>query len=378
MPRFTSFTQQKLTVRLAAALPIPTELTLTGLSSSSYTADSSGLLFVTLDSSSQAQQVINVLFQGTTSVGATGNRIRLTMTRQSGGGLLTVDYLGFFDASYVSVVSGSTIRIGDWGNFEISNITTYHTLANMAAGSVTNQVITGLTIDVLPFTAPVAPGGIGAPYGGGYYAGNIMTGGNAYYLIVAPKATGEANRAWKNATTAGPNETYTLNDGFAATEAMVAAGNSTVYPAAHFCRNLTIGGFTDWYMPSRDELELCFRNFKPGSGSNFIGSRPDSTFQYPEGDNVLVDPNEDGVNANSIPPGGKYTSGFPTQSGSVIFRDPSGSEFFITNFGYLTSSQNDNSSVWMQWFGAGNAGEQVWTNKDIARQVRAVRRVRYL
>jgi hypothetical protein len=44
---------------------------------------------------------------------------------------------------------------------------------------------------------------------------------------------------------------------------MVADGSATVYPSAHFCNNLTVGGFTDWYMPAKNELEVCYYNLKP-------------------------------------------------------------------------------------------------------------------
>lgn len=168
----------------------PAEISLTGLSSSSYTADSSGLLFVTLDSTSQAQDIINVLFQGEETVGLANSRVRLTLTRQTGGGLISTDYLGFFDASYVSVVSGSTIRVGDWGSFERSDITSYHSQAAMAGGSVTSQAITGLSVqtglaaNAIDYLIIAGGGGGGAggnddnggPGGGG--AGGYRTGSN--------------------------------------------------------------------------------------------------------------------------------------------------------------------------------------------------------
>jgi hypothetical protein len=41
---------------------------------------------------------------------------------------------------------------------------------------------------------PPVPGGIGAAYGGGFYAGSIGVSGVAtHYLVVAPKASGEFN-----------------------------------------------------------------------------------------------------------------------------------------------------------------------------------------
>ena len=235
----------------------------------------------------------------------------------------------------------------------------------------------GLTrVGLKNFARPLVPSGLGQSYAGGFYIGDIGLGGKRYYIILAPKATGESNLAYKNAQTAAPTATRTLNDGYAATEAMVNAGNSTVYPAAHFCWNLSIGGFTDWYMPARDELELCFRNLKPTTDPNFPQPRDFliSPPAYPEGD-VSGDT---GRNANSIPEGANYTSGNPARTAVAAFQNPGGTEFFISNFGYLSSTEISNANSWFQWFGAGNSGQQNGTPKDLARQVRAVRRVRYL
>ena len=70
--------------------------------------------------------------------------------------------------------------------------------------------------------------------------------------IVAPKSSGEnAGIAIKNANTALPTACQTLTEGFAATEAMKNADTSTVYPAAHWARGLSIGGKADWYIPCK-------------------------------------------------------------------------------------------------------------------------------
>ena len=91
-----------------------------------------------------------------------------------------------------------------------------------------------------------------------------------YRVIVAPKSSGEnSSKQYKNALTAAPSATGTLTEGLNATLAMVADGSSTVYPAAHFCNDLSIGGYTDWYLPARDELELIYRNLKSHATSNY-------------------------------------------------------------------------------------------------------------
>jgi hypothetical protein len=161
---------------------------------------------------------------------------------------------------------------------------------------------------------------IGSAFGGGFYAGRINEGGNAYDLVIAPLASGESATTlqYKNTNDASPAATQTLNNGSAATAAMVAAGNSTVYPAAHFCNNLTIGGFSDWYLPARDELELCYRNLKPTTDANSTSARSLSAYTYPEGNDVSGDTM--GINRNSDPTGAAYTSGNPAQTSVSAFQ----------------------------------------------------------
>lgn len=106
---------------------------------------------------------------------------------------------------------------------------------------------------------PTTPG---TPFGGGLYAGQITEDdGITYAIIVAPKAQGgeaSGTLAWKTpqTTTTG---TDSLNNGFNNTAAMVAAGIS-LHPAAQFCKGLSINGYTDWYLPAKDELNLIYTN----------------------------------------------------------------------------------------------------------------------
>jgi hypothetical protein len=211
---------------------------------------------------------------------------------------------------------------------------------------------------------------IGEAFGGGFYAGKIVQGGTTYYLIVAPLASGESATTlqYKNTNDAAPAATQTLNNGSAATAAMVAAGNSTVYPAAHFCNNLTIGGFSDWYLPARDELELCYRNLKPTTDANSTSNRGLSAYTYPEGNDVSADTM--GINRNSDPTGAAYTSGNPAQTSVSAFQTGN-TEAFAADF-YWSSSELSATDAWRQDF---VNGFQSTSNKNGFRRVRALRRL---
>ena len=150
---------------------------------------------------------------------------------------------------------------------------------------------------------------IGSAYEGGFFAGTISHTANGvatHALIVAPAATGATGtnytlttmKQWKtsNTTTAGTTSTY---DGAANQAAIVTAGIAA-HPAAEFCENLSIGGYTDWYLPAELELEIVYFNLKPTTDTN------DTLY---------------GANAYSVPArGSKHTSGNPAQTTVTAFQ----------------------------------------------------------
>jgi hypothetical protein len=105
------------------------------------------------------------------------------------------------------------------------------------------------------------PDTVGAPFGGGFFAGVFLLDDKPHALIVAPKAEGETTATFKARNTATKGA-RSLRDGLANSAVM----NDKAHPAAQFCRGLEIGGFTDWYLPSRHEAALLAENLMPGAG----------------------------------------------------------------------------------------------------------------
>jgi hypothetical protein len=198
-----------------------------------------------------------------------------------------------------------------------------------------------------------------------------------YRVIVAPKSSGEnSSRQYKNANTAAPSATGTLTEGKKATDAMVAAGNSTVYPAAHFCNNLSIGGYSDWYLPARDELELIWRNLKPVTNNNYTstdrptGATPDYKNLGSLGDTA----NTHGLNNNSDPQGVAYTSGSPAQTSVAAFQTGGAEAMAFGAIGYWSSTEYSSSQAWDQFYNTSFPGYQGDDVKIYIGYVRAVRR----
>ena len=188
---------------------------------------------------------------------------------------------------------------------------------------------------------------IGAAYEGGFFAGQISTTANGvatHNLVVAPKSSGHTQRPWKNTNTTTTVSNSTI-DGLQNTAELVADGNATIYPAAHYCNDLVIGGFSDWYMPAENEFELCYYNLKPTTDTNNTGF---------------------GINANAVPArASNYTSGTPAQTSATDFQ-VSGTEAFEISY-YWSNTQARNL-----YFGSGFGG---LANKTYNFYVRAVRKV---
>lgn len=100
---------------------------------------------------------------------------------------------------------------------------------------------------------------IGQPCGGGIFGGYTTdsTSSALYYLIVAPSPLLEGYVAWSGSANniAGAENTQ---DGSLNTDNIIASDGTDT--AAGKCRALTIGGYTDWYLPAIGEMDLLHNN----------------------------------------------------------------------------------------------------------------------
>lgn len=98
---------------------------------------------------------------------------------------------------------------------------------------------------------------IGDFFQAGYYVGNIIISTVTYGILLAPKSTGQSGSTlrYKTADTSTAGTTSFV-DGLTNSNNM----NNASHPAAQYCRGLTIGGYTDWYLPALDELTVIWNN----------------------------------------------------------------------------------------------------------------------
>ena len=222
--------------------------------------------------------------------------------------------------------------------------------------------------EIQPVGPPIT---IGEPYDGGFYAGkfNINADGSGiptHYLIVSPKATGEAYIPWSLTNTL--YGARSSSDGQFNTNIIMSNSTPIDTPAAWFCgftcnENGGLGGYTDWYMPSAYELDTIYYFLKPSTTANFnhpVGSNPCAVYPQP-------------INTN-------YTAGDPAQTTAASFRT-TGDQFFITA-DYSKSFYASSSEITSEWFrttqfiaGITQAGNKVYLGTPYPASIRAIRRV---
>lgn len=260
-------------------------------------------------------------------------------------------------ASYTASTSTLTENISTLTDAAGAVTSTTTSIATVAGTVIPSGMTMGGTGTGMVISSYVAPPTIGQAMYGGYYAGSISATGNGvatHYLIIAPKSTGEASYVWSNST--GRSGIISDIDGYANTVSLAALSASN-YPGFAWARSLTIGGFTDWYIPAKNELNTIFYNLCP-----------------------VITPQTGGFSANanavSPQPTSSWTTGSPSQTSAIAFR-VDGSEAFSQNnppYWMSTDAQNffgDNAA----WAMTGYAGGFNGTAKNNAGRFRAIRKV---
>ena len=280
---------------------------------------------------------------GTASAGISSVSVAFTAPSNVGGSAIT---------SYIATAK----RTSDGVLFTASGSSSPITVTGLTAVAFTATVVAvnsyGPSASSAASNSVTPIPTVGDAFGGGYYAGQIGVSSVAtHYLVVGPVASAQnLSITYKNAATATAGADSVI-DGPQNTADIVADGNSTVYPAGHFCNNLVIGGFSDWYMPAKNELEVCYFNLKPDSTSNQTSS---------------------GINANAVPArASNYTAGTPAQTTATDFQS-SGAEDFVAD-SYWSSTEFSALYAWVQYFNNGRQKSDGY--KSSSGRVRAVRRV---
>ena len=206
-----------------------------------------------------------------TATGITTATVAYTAPANDGGSVIT----SYTATSSPGSITGTLSQAGS-GTITVYGLTgsTAYTFTVNATNSVGTSAASAASNSITTLSPP--PTTIGQAYGGGFYAGQINVNGTQYYLIVAPKSSGEAPPGLKwgvYGTLVGTS----ASDGL--TNSAKAAALGAAHQAAVFCEGLTIGGYSDWYLPAKNELDVLYYNLKPTSPgqTSAIGFRTGET-----------------------------------------------------------------------------------------------------
>ena len=189
--------------------------------------------------------------------------------------------------------------------------------------------------------------------------------GGCQAILLSPKSEGESKQQW--ATSYQPiGTTGSLYDGWKNTN----LNNNEKYPAFQWARSLVINGFSDWYVPSMLELEICYRNLKPTTDPNYVYASRALYWDVSVGAYDGIDGQGNGHNDYSVPNGAAYTSTNPSQTSITVFQS-GGYECFDTDW-HWSSTWFSSSGAWFQNFADGFHGG---TDQTDSYYVRCVRRV---
>ncbi|MCB9957164.1 MAG: DUF1566 domain-containing protein [Rhodospirillaceae bacterium] len=119
-----------------------------------------------------------------------------------------------------------------------------------------------------------------------YYDANSADAGTCKPLYVT-QANQSTSSGWKTSTGANDIVTDSTEDG-KINDGQVA--DSTTFPAFKLCKDLSDGGYTDWYLPARTELDLLWRNNATITSftANTYWSSTESSSAYAWGENFGI------------------------------------------------------------------------------------------
>jgi hypothetical protein len=167
-----------------------------------------------------------------------------------------------------------------------------HTSDGAGTGSFTSS-ITNLIANTTYYVRAYATNAVGTSYGsqisfttsdisiGSIYAGGIVfyidgTGEHGLVCAATDQSTGAT---WGCSATAIMGTSTVLNTGQLNTD-LIVAGCYTSGIAARLCHDLTLNTYSDWFLPSKDELDLMYVNLKTQNIGNFANANYWSSSEY--------------------------------------------------------------------------------------------------
>src|SRR5690554_335034 len=119
-----------------------------------------------------------------------------------------------------------------------------------------DQLVAGTNITIVGNTISATGGGST----NNFYLGQDTLGGIVFYIYIGSDGNQHGLIVNKNESTAQWQSSGTTTNATRSWDGVYNTGLMTSSPAANYVNGLTDGGFTDWYLPSIDELSILWHN----------------------------------------------------------------------------------------------------------------------
>lgn len=192
------------------------------------------------------------------------------------GGITETDPI--FGASVASGITGTDTT--NWNNKLDSYTETDPVFGASVASGITgtditywnskqDQLVAGTNITIVGNTISATGGGST----NNFYLGQDTLGGIVFYIYIGSDGNQHGLIVNKNESTAQWQSSSTTTNATRSWDGVYNTGLMTASPAANYVNGLTDGGFTDWYLPSIDELSILWHNrFHANKGLNDVGA----------------------------------------------------------------------------------------------------------
>ena len=232
---------------------------------------------------------------GTAIAGDAQAIISFTAPSSNGGSAIT---------SYTATSSPGdiTAAVNQAGSGDITVTGLTNETAYTFTVTATNAIGTSVASAASNSVTPAPPPAIGDTHQGGVV---FYLDGNGGGLIAAP--SDQSSATWgcygtiisgADGTAIGTGNQNTID---------IEADCTTAGTAADICANLTLGGYSDWFLPSKDELNKMYDNIGPGDelGLGNVGNFSDNVYwssteyyYFDAWDQNFIDGNQNDTNKN--------------------------------------------------------------------------------
>ena len=234
-----------------------------------------------------------------TSVSATAGNEEATVSYtapSSNGGSEITSYTATSNPGNIT----ATVNQAGSGDITVTGLT--NETAYTFTVTATNAIGTSVASAASNAVTPAPPPAIGDTHQGGVV---FYLDGNGGGLIAAP--SDQSSATWgcygtiisgADGTAIGTGNQNTID---------IEADCTTAGTAADICANLTLGGYSDWFLPSKDELNKMYDNIGPGDelGLGNVGNFSDNVYwssteyyYFDAWDQNFIDGNQNDTNKN--------------------------------------------------------------------------------